>query len=286
MIVVSFLLATVGAQRVNELKLFFASVDRQQRQDIEVVLVDQGVPRLDTMIDLPPYVHYIYSEKKGQTIARNVGFPFTVGRLIVLADDDCILTDDYMERIDEVNKLLTGKIAFAMAKVLNIQDGLPSIQTSFSFLKPYGKVNSWNCDMTMSCGIVFQRAALQLAGPFDEMFGVGAKYPAGDETDMLLRLLEAGFDGIYTPDLTILHPKHTLSMDSIKRYVSYSVSQGALARKHWSHARNGVHLARFGYSLLRSLGGALFSMFFHPRLILLYLQIFAAKIRGFLTYKL
>jgi GT2 family glycosyltransferase len=282
---VSFLLPTVGFQRLKELKDFFASVDAQPSKDLEVVLVDQGEPRLDTLMTLPSYVHYIYSERKGQCHNRNLGFQFTSGRLIVLADDDSVLPADYMQRLARVEHLLQGNVAFGIGKVINIEDGLPSFTTQFSFLRPHRKTSAWNVDTVLSCGIVFRRSALEAIGPFDERFGVGARYPASDELDMMLRLMERGHDGLYVPELEILHPRHVLNPEKRARYVSYAEALGAVARKHWMTAHNWLFLLRFGYSLTRSAGGFVLSTVRRNGLTLLYWEVLKAKLRGFREYR-
>jgi cellulose synthase/poly-beta-1,6-N-acetylglucosamine synthase-like glycosyltransferase len=49
------------------------------------------------------------------------------------------------------------------------------------------------------------RSGFDLVGLFDERLGAGARYPAADDNDFGLRLLEAGFRIVYVPEAVSYH---------------------------------------------------------------------------------
>ncbi len=281
----SFLLPTVGAARRAHLLRLFASADQQTRPDFEFIVVDQGEPRLDTLLSMPPYVRYVFSEQRGLSLNRNRALALAQGELIALADDDCLLPANYVESVARNASRLQGQFAFALGRVLAPGDGQPVIATFGTGLRPGRAVSAWSLDTTISCGIIIRRAGLEQIGGFDEAFGLGAPYPAAEETDMLLRLLAQGFRGRYLPEIVIYHPRHTVSASESARYTSYGYAAGALARKHWASRRAGLFRLRFGYSLARSLGGAALAAARRNGLAHLYWQHLRAKMRGFLAYR-
>jgi GT2 family glycosyltransferase len=59
----------------------------------------------------------------------------------------------------------------------------------------------------VSSNNVFLRAeVVRAVGCFDERFGLGASYGAGEDSDYVLRALREGYVGTYDPLLIVLHP--------------------------------------------------------------------------------
>jgi hypothetical protein len=57
-----------------------------------------------------------------------------------------------------------------------------------------------------SNNVFLRTEVVRKVGRFDERFGLGASYGAGEDSDYLLRALRQGYTGTYDPSLIVLHP--------------------------------------------------------------------------------
>ncbi len=254
---VSLIVATVGT-RPAELRRFLESVVSQGRGNYEVLVIDQSQGAIDSLLREYPDVIHVRSDIRGLSHSRNIGIARSSGNVIAFPDDDCALSPDYLERVCEFASRFSGDTLFGFGDVLTLEDRQP-----FLGLYKVGamqRLTVFNCLKVPSIGFVFDRRAFERAGVFDENFGVGATYGAAEESDMVLRMLAAGLQGIYADRLEILHPARPKAVVSLERHYSYSVALGALARKHWQLHRNWRFLLVFLYMLCRSLAGIAVSL--------------------------
>src|SRR5690606_1528919 len=92
----------------------------------------------------------------------------------------------------------------------------------------------------LRCGnsnsMFFRRALFAEIGRFDVRLGVGSStgLHSGEEADMLLRALDAGFAPHYTPDLCVHHDQvdAMIGEAEVGRAGRYGRGFGALMRKH------------------------------------------------------
>jgi glycosyltransferase involved in cell wall biosynthesis len=275
---ISLIVTTLG-QRPAELTRLLDSLAVQQARNFEVFIVDQSEGGLAELLAPYPGVIHLRSARRGLSYNRNVGLAHARGELVAFPDDDCVLPLDYIAVINRSVPLLQRGRCFAFGSVLQLEDRQP--------FHPLYQVNRlrratrWNCLLISSVSLVLNRQCLIQIGGFDENFGVGAQYGASEEVDLILRLLAAGMDSIYLPDLILLHPARPKTLSAQVRHQSYSYSIGALARKHWHLNRNWEFLVIFAYSLFRSLGGAGWAQLRRDPLAELYWKNFRAKWRGF-----
>lgn len=269
---VSFVVPTLD--RPGELERFLASADAQKPDDYEVIIVDQGTHSVEAMTGRHRNVRWIQSNRRGLSLCRNIGLQHVTGRLVVFADDDCVLAEDYLDRLHSSAARLNDPMVFGFGSAVTLEDGQPFVST----FRPDRPASSWNCDTLCSISLVFNRATFERVGMFDERFGVGAMYPSSEETDLVLRVLEARGRGIYLDGLTVRHPSRALTPDLVPRYESFGRGHGALARKH---VRNRVFLARFAYGLCRSFGGWVTAGIRRNGFAPLYGAALRGKMRGF-----
>ena len=270
---VSIIVPTID--RHAELERFLASANAQKFDRYEVLVIDQGVTSVETLTARHRHVRFFRSSIRGLSHCRNIGIRHAVGDLLVFADDDCVLAGDYLATLSTYAPLLSDPLIFGFGNALNLEDDLPLVTT---FRPTRGTVGPWRCDTLCSISLVFNRTTFDRIGGFDERLGLGTPFPAGEETDLLLRIMAAGGRGVYLDRLTIRHPRRSRTPDLVRRYETYGFAHGALARKH---ARNPTFLARFGYGLVRTLGGLALGLARRDGLALVYRASLRGKLRGF-----
>lgn len=248
----SLVLATVG--RTHELRVFLDALLRQNYSNLELIVVDQNpddrVTRLLLGYSFTFPVLHLHSAK-GLSRARNVGLHHITGEIIGFPDDDCFYPDGLL---------------FSLARIFAVRDNL-----DVASLRPMSKdrnylsratgatektvtpFNVW--DLCISPALFFRRGILDQIGGFDEKLGAGCQTPwsGAEETDLVLRALEAGYNVRYLP-LIIQHPCKSFA----QRGSAYAFPSGSGVG--WVMARHRIQFWHLGYRLSRNLGGVLLSM--------------------------
>lgn len=279
---ITLVTATAG-KRPEELRRMLASVRGQTQDNWEVIVVDQSGGALDALLRDYPEVVHVRSARLGLSHNRNIGIRRCSGQIVVFPDDDCVLPSNYIAEVTRFAERLRGKTLFGFADPLQLEDRRP-----YHFLYTPGSIQrltSLNCFVIPSWALIYARAAFQRIGGFDEDFGVGAAYGSAEEVDVILRLLDAGIEGIYAESVEIMHPARPKQLVSQSVHRSYSEGLGALARKHWSVSRNWRFLLFFGYSVLRSLGGVVVAAVTRDGMGGVYRTNLRGKLRGFIDYQ-
>jgi len=188
-------------------------------------------------------------ESRGLSHARNRGLEQAVGTWCFFPDDDCTVAPDFTSRcIEFIDRepaagFLCARVEAPGGRVLSRGMGevRRPIRTAHDVLTT-----------GLSAGLVVRRRVFDRIGPFDERFGVGSRYPSGEESDLLLRAIHAGLPGWYVPEARVFHPDPHQAADPssrVRRAESYGRGWGALMARH---RLAGLHTLY----LVRALGGA------------------------------
>lgn len=144
----------------------------------------------------------------GGSAARNVGIRWLSSSAhpeswVGFPDDDCVLVDGTLETVESL--LPKSRLRFLLGQYgpsLSEIDGdvyptrpLPAARLPF----PHQRLVSGS---TMYCRL---GDLVKIGGYIDEI-GVGAIWDAGEENDLVTRLLLAGARGVYLPQVRALHP--------------------------------------------------------------------------------
>jgi GT2 family glycosyltransferase len=224
----------------------------------EVFVVDQSRDgETERLLNGLDGVHYLRSEP-GLARARNVAIRATDAAVIGFCDDDVSVEPAWF---DAVRRLFAEHgDAGAVCGPVVTQEGrsLPGVD---------GGVYRWpSHPFRLGTGANFgvRREALADAGIFDEELGVGARFHAAEETDLLYRIQRARWSIVYAPELVVVHHEWRSVGQELRLHYRYGVGAGAQTGKH---AREGDREAvRFGlaeighhlYWLARSLVGLRF----------------------------
>src|SRR5262249_9641648 len=138
----------------------------------------------------------------GHSRAFNTGLRHVTGDLVAFPDDDCWYDPDLLERVALGLERNPGWSGITGREI--VEPGFTSGGRWDSELGPVARANIWRRAITFS---IFLRAEVAREFMFDETLGVGAGTPwgAGEETDYLLRMIEAGHVVHYDPSIAVWH---------------------------------------------------------------------------------
>ena len=230
---VDLVVATVG--RTLELEDFLDSVAGQSYRGVRVLVVDQNDDdRLDLILarfeDRLSIVRL--RSAPGLSRARNVGLAHVAGDVVAFPDDDCRYPPSLLE---DVIGAFTGHPEWAGLSVR----ALDSRGRSSSMLwdrspGPVGRYSIWR--RAISFGIFLRSSAVDAIGGFSEELGQGSGtvWGSGEESDFLLRVVEAGYEVYYEPALHVIHesPHPTLSLEDRHKAYGYGLGHGRVLRMH------------------------------------------------------
>lgn len=193
-------------QRPRLLHDTLQSVLEGELTPIELLVVDQS-ERPDPAFDTPDQrIKYMWIQSRGLSRARNIGIAAARGRVIAFSDDDVLVDPKWLRALvaaigtEEERRVAAGQVipapperpgAFTSSHYV---DDTPATYTGRIERDPLGGGN-----------MAIYRSGFDAVGLFDERLGAGGRYPAADDNDFGLRLLEAGFSIVYVPEAIVHH---------------------------------------------------------------------------------
>jgi len=158
-------------------------------------------------------LNYIFEGRQGQVYARNTGIAQTSGDLIAFVDDDEEIGPDWYREVSAafsdpsidfiggpyVARWAIAPPAWMTPRVAGPMGGFNLGDQSFEWRRDSpGAIPGGNA--------VIRRTAIQKVGPFSTSLGVfGKRHVGNDDTEMHLRLVDAGAKGLYIPKLFVYH---------------------------------------------------------------------------------
>jgi glycosyltransferase involved in cell wall biosynthesis len=228
----SLIVCTLG--RRDELAELFDSLVRQNRNDFEVILVDQNVD--DRLVEIAgrfanafPLQH-IRMTGTGLSRARNLGISHASGELIGFPDDDCKYLDGYLAAVNQV---------FTEDPTIGCVSGHPTADYSALSKQWHEDQRDLNEVTVLNrCQefTVFVRKQNLGQIRYNDLMGVGANtlWGADEGPDFLIRLIQTGCRLVYFPNLLVYHPDKIakITRATLGRAASYARGRGCLFRLH------------------------------------------------------
>ena len=274
---ISLILCTID--RTEEVVSFLFSLREQTYTNFEVIIVDQNKDNsvkniLHNFDDLD--IKYLQS-KPGLSRARNIGLTQISGEIVGFPDDDCTYPIKLLDNINHFFKhnnydILMGKTIDKKTKQI-VAGSLLTTKCNLSCSRILGT----------STTLFIHRQKMN-SFTFDEMFGLGAKYHAEEENDLVLRLLKNGYTGYYHPQINfVYHPPSDLNYKDYKRIKTRSIGLGAFIAKHIKSLCGIGYF--FKYNLIRPLIASILYMLKFDRIrSKYYFYKFLGIWKGFFTY--
>lgn len=227
-----------ASQLALTLESLVQAIANLRNAEVEVVLVNNGSSdNTQAVIDVWAKdqefkVLNILETTPGLSCARNTGIKNSSGRLIVFTDDDCTLNPDYLTVLasnyfnDSPPVIRGGRVEL----------GNPT-DAPFTILLVDSKKRmddeTFPSGFIIGANMIVPRKLFDSIGNFDERFGAGAIFKAGEESDFIYRAYKQGIAVEYVPDLIIYHYHGRKNISDIARLSEgYFIGGGAMYAKH------------------------------------------------------
>jgi O-antigen/teichoic acid export membrane protein/GT2 family glycosyltransferase len=250
----------------------------------EIVVVDQSGDQDQRELANAHGARYLHIERRGLSLARNAGIAATGGEWVHFPDDDCTVAPELLAAIAHgVSR--QPEVGFVCAHIevpggRAIMAGMDGRERAIA--RPDEVLRT-----TMSPGLFVRRRVLLRLGGFDERFGIGGRFPSGEESDLLFRALAVGESGRYLPQARVFHPDQFALRDpeaQRRRAFEYGRGWGALFAKHTPEAAAFAALHR-RYLLRAALGVAFAAVTGRPALARRYAASFQGRRRGWREWR-
>lgn len=219
----------------------FVLVDQSSGQECAQLVRDYGLPG--------PW--HVTTSGRGVSVGRNVGLGLATAPLVAFPDDNCWYASDTVRRVLTVFAERPDIEGLSVKQV--DADGSPSMLRWLDHEVQISRTNFMRT--SISSTLFLRRDALPSATPFDEGIGAGAPgwCGAGEESDLLLRMMSGGATLIYRPDIVVYSTDDRAEPDAsyVDKSLRYGVGLGHLWRTH----KLPVHLLAY-YSARKMVGMA------------------------------
>ena len=232
---ISLIMAT--ADRSEEIDRLIDTLEHQTSKAFELIIVDQNpdtrlAPVLQRLAASPAISHkHIVTDQKGLSIARNIAFPHVSHEIVGYPDDDCWYEDGVVAKVIEYfenNPDADGVIGRWCEMDVDFEE---------EFLLNPSRWRRFRLGISaFSSCLFFRKGLVEKVGGFDERLGVPLWFNSGEETDLVIRSLDAGASLRYLPNIRVHHPLKSIlegTLDEALKRVRYrSRGVGGLYRKH------------------------------------------------------
>lgn len=243
---ISLIIPTYG--RTTELAELLESLKFQTYKDFEVLILDQNDNiNIDSIIQIymnSLNITHIKSLRKGIALNKNLGIKNSKGSLITFPDDDCKYYPDTLQNAYDYSQK-HANVEMFYGRIYDIEQKINIIRNWANSEIKLNKINFHNNFSAISC---FSRNKNIV---FDETFGVGSKYGCGEEFDYIMQALNLGMKVIYTPEISMWHPKLNVNVMSGEKVYYYAKGYGAVFRKNLNLAYGFLFMSSLSYQIVQ-----------------------------------
>jgi glycosyltransferase involved in cell wall biosynthesis len=229
-----------------------ASIRAQRFPDWDLLIIGQGDehairPVVEAAAGDDLRVRYLHIARSGLSIARNHALREATGDIVVFTDDDCEASPDWLDRVvavfdrhPEVGLVFGSLVAPQPAPIrFRVCPQFTARELLYDPVASGGHApEGWSA---VGANFSVRREQAARIGDFDEHLGAGARFPAAEDTDYMLRAELLGVPMYSSPTLVVNHTNgFRYGLSAVYRHRrAYALGNGALAAKltHLGDAR-------------------------------------------------
>lgn len=199
----------------------------------EIVVVDQGGGDATRAVveerrgDAVRLVRVVVP-RRGLAASRNAALAETTAPVLAVTDDDCVPALEWVDVLVRIFEATDAPDA-ATGRVLPLGPeiaGWHAVSSRGSNVRRDFEGPAMPWDVGTGANLAVRREWLERVGPYDERLGVGTRGLAGEDMDMLYRLLRAGARIRYEPKALVYHERQPTARRNTSRF-GYGVGIGA-----------------------------------------------------------
>ena len=186
-----------------------------------------------------PRVRYVHLPRPGKSQSLNEGLLLARGEYVLLTDDDCEAKAGWIEamvsalRDDSRIGCVYGTVEAAPHD--SAEGYIPAREIthahSISSLGEFLTMPGWE-NYGMGANMAFRSEALRTVSGWDLCVGPGAKFASGDDTDVAVRVLSAGYRMSFCPTGRVVHFGFRLWKSNRQDMSRWGFGLGATVAKH------------------------------------------------------
>jgi GT2 family glycosyltransferase len=261
------------------------SIQALRHRNFEVVVVDNAPTSGATaevvtrLAGRDRRVRYVVEPRPGLSRARNRGVREARGAVVAFTDDDAVVDPSWLDAV---------ATAFGSDGRIGCVTGpVPALDLGGDAQQQFERRVSWSGaaepvvfdlrtppagaplfpyaagQFGTGANMAFRRDALETAGPFDEALGAGSRARGGEDLDMFVRVLRAGWAIAYEPAAVVRHAHRDDGEKLRQQLHGYGVGLTAYLTKQLASPRAAFGMLvrlprglRHGLSLLGRSGGS------------------------------
>lgn len=217
--------------RSIQIRTCLESIENQEIIDFEVIIVDQSHDDLTKKVVnqfLNTNIKYYHVDFKGLSKARNYALKFAEGEFICLMDDDAVYPAEFLSIVGQILDKSAKQIVSGI--ILSIDDR----KTPFIDCSPLKEGELLEVKEIInycpSAALIIPRSAFGEVGNFDVRLGVGNEFASGEETDFLLRAIDAGYKVRHSKLVKVYHPIKPIDYNNLNGVYKHAMGKGALVK--------------------------------------------------------
>lgn len=175
-------------------------------------------------------IRVINSSSRGLSKSRNEALQNSNGKILVIADDDIVYKEDFLDKIiNAYNQNPEAAIIKFRCNRDNISDE-KSLSSANHIMNWFDVFNALSIEITINKKNVPEKLLR-----FDEDFGLGSEFPAGEEQMFLADLKNIGLKLFRNNTIIVEHPHQSTGqkMDLQERYRVYGALMSSIFPKNW-----------------------------------------------------
>jgi GT2 family glycosyltransferase len=233
----------------------------------ELLVIDQSPQaeqqRAAAAVGPDQRLRWISTATRGLSVSRNLAVAAARAPILAFTDDDCRVSETWVADTtaefdaDPELALLFGRV------VLLPEDRARGYAAEFEPEQRHelrGALPEPHHAWGVGANMAFRRAVFDKVGVFDTVLGAGAPFFAGEELDLTLRALAAGFKLAHTPSTSVVHLGVREGAEAGRLLRGYGIGLGATLGKHLRLGTHGAARLLAGWLALhgrRVVGNAL-----------------------------